>query len=86
VRFLPARFINLPVGPDQRASAIPISFEMLSWLKAEITCVFAYLIVSIVSIAQSRTLRLSPWFLPIALLTLFATIAFYLVRIRKSKR
>jgi uncharacterized membrane protein len=82
VRFIPAKFINVPVRAEQRAAAIPVALEMLAWLKAETACIFAYIIVSIVSIAQARSLGLSPWFMPLTMIVLFATIAFYLTRMR----
>jgi uncharacterized membrane protein len=84
-RFIPAKLINVPVGPDQRAAAIPIALEMLAWLKAETACIFAYIVASMVSIAQARTLRLSPWFLPVTMIAVFATTLFYIARMRTLK-
>ena len=47
VRFLPPKLMNVPVTEEHRAAAIPISLEMVGWVKAEITCMFdLYRVVS----------------------------------------
>jgi hypothetical protein len=58
---------------------------MLAWLKAETACIFAYIVASMVSIAQGRSVGLSPWFLPVTMIAVFATTLFYSARMRTPK-
>ena len=85
VRFLPQSLINLPVGPDRRAAAMPIAMEMIDWLKAEMVWIFAALIWAVVAVAQGRNAGLSVWFLPVTLVAVFGTIAFYIVRMMRVR-
>jgi uncharacterized membrane protein len=85
VRFLPSSLINVPVAQEQRAAAIPISLEMIEWVKAETICMFAFIVWTAVAVVQGRSLGLGAWFLPVTLLAIFGTIAFYLTRIMRLK-
>jgi uncharacterized membrane protein len=80
LRFLPPSLINLPVGPDRRAAAMPIAMATIGWIKAEIAWTFALSIWTIVALAQGRIEAMSAWFLPATLIVIFGTIAYYLVR------
>jgi uncharacterized membrane protein len=79
-RFVPERAISIPVSPEQRAEAIPIALEMIAWMKAELVCLFAFNVQAMISVAEGRATRMFPWALPLSLIVLFATIAFYLAR------
>jgi uncharacterized membrane protein len=85
VRFLPTSLINVPVAQEQRAAAIPISFEMIAWLKAEVMCMFAFLTWTVVGVVEGRGQGLGVWFLPVTMVVIFGTIAFYLVRMLRLK-
>ena len=83
MHFLPANLINVPVAAEQRAEAIPIAMEMVGWLKAETTCMFAFILWSVVSVAQERSQGLGAWFLPVTLVVILGTIAFYLMQMMR---
>jgi len=82
-RFVPPSSFNVPVGPEQRAAAIPIALDMIAWIKAETVWMFAAIIWSIIATAQSHRDGLSIWFLPVILLVVFGTCGFYLARIMR---
>lgn len=86
VRFLPTSLMNVPVGEEQRATAIPICFDMIGWLKAEIMCMFAFIVWTAVAVVQGRSQGLGGWFLPVTMIAIFGTVVFYLVRIRRLDR
>jgi uncharacterized membrane protein len=83
VRFLPANAMNLPVAEEQRGAAMPIGLEMIGWVKAETTCMFAFIVWTAVAVVEGRSQGLGAWFLPVILVTIFGTIAFYFVRMRR---
>jgi uncharacterized membrane protein len=85
VRFLPPSAMNMPVAQEQRAAALPMTLEMIEWVKAETICMFAYIVWTAVGVAQGRSLGLGAWFLPLTLVVIFGTIAFYMVRMRRLK-
>jgi uncharacterized membrane protein len=86
VRFLPPNAMNLPVREEQRAAAVPISLEMIGWVKAETTCMLAFIVWSAVGVVQGRSQGLGAWFLPVTMATIFGTIAFYLARMLRLGR
>jgi uncharacterized membrane protein len=86
VRFLPPKWMNVPVADEHRAAAIPISLEMVGWAKAEITCMFAYIVWSAVAVVQGRSKGLGAWFLPVTLVTIIGTGLFYTVRMMRLDR
>jgi len=83
VRFLPASSMNMPVAEEQRAAALPMVFEMIGWLKAETICVFAFIVWTAVAVVQGRSQGLGAWFLPVTLVAIFGTIAFYVPRMMR---
>jgi uncharacterized membrane protein len=86
VRFLPPRLINVPVSEEHRAAAIPISLEMIGWVKAEIACMFAYIVWSAVAVVQGNGHGLGVWFLPVTLITIIGTSLFYTLQMRRLGR
>jgi uncharacterized membrane protein len=86
IRFAPQSSFSVPVGPEQRAAAIPIALDMVAWLKAEITWLFAANTWSMVVVAQGRSHGLGAWFIPITLLTVFATVLYYIARMMRLGR
>jgi len=86
VRFLPPKLMNVPVTEEHRAAAIPISLEMVGWVKAEITCMLAYIVWSAVAVVQGHSQGLGVWFLPVTLVTIFGTSLFYTLRMRRLGR
>ena len=86
IRFAPESTFSVPVPPEQRAAAIPIALDMIAWVKAETMCMFAFLTWAIVVTTQGRSQGLGIWFLPVTLLAIFGTIAFYLTRIMRLGR
>jgi uncharacterized membrane protein len=85
IRFAPASTFSVPVPPEQRAAAIPIALDMIAWVRAEAMCMFAFLTWAIVATTEGRSQGLGIWFLPVTLLAIFGTIAFYLTRMMRLK-
>lgn len=85
LRFLPQNSIGLPVGPEERAAAVPIAMEMFGWLKAESTWILAAITWSMAAVAQGRSKGLIVWTTPALLLLILATVSFYLFRIMSLK-
>jgi hypothetical protein len=83
VRFLPPGAMNMPVAPEQRAAALPMTLEMIAWVKAETTCLFAYIVGSSVAVVEGRSQGLGAWFLPITLVTIIGTGLFYTLRMMR---
>jgi hypothetical protein len=80
MRFLPPKLMNVPVSEEHRAAAIPISLEMVGWIKAEITFMFAYIVWSAVAVVQGQSQGLGAWFLPVTLVAIIGTSLFYSLR------
>jgi len=60
--------------------------NMVSWIKLEIICLFAYLQVAIIEAARSREFHLSRLMIPIFMLAFFATVGWYVwVIVRGAK-
>jgi hypothetical protein len=83
LRFLPPRLMNLPVTEEHRAAAIPMSLEMIGWVKAEVTCMFAYIVWSAVAVVQGNSRGLGAWFLPVTLVAIIGTSLFYTLQMRR---
>ena len=78
VCFVPPKLINLPVGAERRAAAIPVAFAMVGWLKAETMWIFAALIWTTIAVAQGRSQGLTVWFAPTVLVVVLGTVAFHI--------
>lgn len=59
---------------------------MMSWLKADLVIVFAYIQYRTILVALGHASGLGAGFILVFLLVLFVTIGYYIVRILKSKR
>jgi hypothetical protein len=59
---------------------------MIGWVKAETTCMLAFIVWSAVGVVQGRSQGLGAWFLPVTMATIFGTIAFYLARMLRLGR
>ena len=78
---IPATRINLPV----RVTAANLPFiqertrDLMSWIKVEIVCLFAYVQWSIIQAVREREFHISPLMLPFFLVCVFGTVGAYLV-------
>jgi uncharacterized membrane protein len=80
IRFVLERYVNVPVGSEQRAATIPIGLEMVAWLKAEMTWIFAGTNWLTVALAQGHNPDLTMWFIFPVLAVVFATLIYYIAR------
>ena len=81
----PAAF-NFPVRvtPANRPRLEALALEMIAWLKAEVLCLFAWVQEMTVAVARNGGAHLSPWFMPVTLGAVFATIGWYIVAMRRA--
>ncbi len=80
IPFAPTGSFSLPVSPRLRAAAIPLALDMVAWLKAELTWIFAAITWSTVVVAQGRSKGITVWFTPLAFGVVFATVLYYIAR------
>jgi uncharacterized membrane protein len=82
ISFVP-RVVNLkrPLAPERERVVLAESMEMVGWIKAEVCWMFAYLCLAMVRNGMGLQAGLGWWFLPITLVVVLGTCAFYLVRI-----
>lgn len=83
----PAAF-HFPVrtGPAARRQLETIALEMLSWLKTEVVCLFAWIQFQTIRFARSGQGVLSSLFLPAVLVVVFATISWHIRAMREVGR
>lgn len=83
----PAAF-NFPVRvtPANRPRLEALALEMIAWLKAEVLCLFAWVQQTAVASARSSQAHLSPWFMPVTLGAVFATIGWYMAAMRRAAK
>ena len=83
----PAAF-NFPVRvtPANRPRLEALALEMIAWLKAEVLCLFAWVQQTAVASARSSQAHLSPWFMPVTLGAVFATIGWYIAAMRRAAK
>jgi uncharacterized membrane protein len=55
-----------------------IACSMLNWLKTEMVWLFAYIEWQILNLATTETPNLGIWFMPVSLIVIFGTIAYWL--------
>lgn len=85
---IPTTKFNLPV----RVTTANLSFiqeqtrNMVSWIKAEMICLFTYIQASIIHAARSSEFRLSPLMIPVFLVVVFGTVGWYLASIVRGAR
>ena len=79
---------NFPVRVTSanRSRLEGLALEMIAWLKAEVLCLFAWIQSMTIELARSGQGRLSPWFMPVTLGAVFATIVWYVAAMRRAGR
>jgi amino acid transporter len=77
------RAVNLrrPLLPEREKVVLAESMAMVGWIKVEVCWMFAYLCLAMVRNGMGLQKGLGAWFLPVTLVVVFGTCAFYLVRI-----
>ena len=83
----PAAF-HFPVrtGPASRRQLEAIALEMLSWLKAEVVTLFAWIQYQTIQFARNGEGVLSPFFLPAVLVVVFGTILWHISAMHRAGR
>ena len=59
---------------------------MVSWIKLELLCLFAYLQWSIIEAARSNEFRLSPLLIPVSLAVIFSTVGWRIATMIRGAR
>ena len=88
IRFIPQNSISMPVRPEQRAAALPFAFAMIDWIKAEVSCLFAFIMQSMIAAARGRGEALTALFTPVifgVVFVVFATSLYYIARMSRLK-
>jgi uncharacterized membrane protein len=82
------RTFNYPVAvtEENRARLEALTLEMITWLKAELVCFFAWIQWFILRIIQQGHGRLSPAILVVFLAAFVATLAWYMAAIFRAAR
>jgi len=83
IRYAPSSSFSVPVSDELRAAAIPIALDMVAWLKAEMTWIFAAITWSMVIVAQGRSRGMTVWFTPLALVVVAATALYYIAQMMR---
>jgi uncharacterized membrane protein len=73
------------ITDDNAAAQYRITRSMLSWLKLELVWIFAYLEWGILQVAKEKASGLNPIILILTLVTIFGTVAIYLVKGYQSR-
>jgi uncharacterized membrane protein len=85
-RFLPPSSFSGPFNEEQRAAAIPICRDMVAWMKAEMTWIFAGATWLMVALAQGHNPeKLTLWFIFPVLGVVFATVIYHVARMMRLK-
>ena len=84
VSFFPSAF-NYPVRvtPRNRDALQGLALEMITWLKVELSCLFAWIRWATIDAVRHAHIGLSPLQLPLAL-AVFGTMTWYLVAMRRA--
>ena len=79
---------NFPmrVQPGARQRLETIALNMISWLKVEVACLFAWIQHETLGFARRGQGTLSPLFLPLVLTAVFGTIALHITAMRRAIR
>jgi hypothetical protein len=86
-----ARFpsvFNYPVEvtAENRPRLEALAIDLIAWLKMEMVCLFAWMQWSTVEVARHGRGGLSPAQLPVFLVTLFGTLAWFIAAMRRAGR
>ena len=85
VSFFPRYFnYSVEVTPGNRGRLETIATEMLGWMKAEFTWLFAYIAWATIRVATGRAAGLGWAFLPVMLAVIGVTIASAIVLMRRA--
>jgi uncharacterized membrane protein len=78
---------NYPFGltPENVHRQYQVARQLLTLIKTEVVCLFAFIQWQTVLVARGREETLGIWFLPFMLLVLSGTTAFYFVQASKAK-
>jgi hypothetical protein len=80
VRF-PAYFnFPVPVTDRNRRTLRTLAIDMIGWLKAEVMCIFAWLMLAAISTAEGHSSGLGSAFAPVSIGVIAATIALFCYR------
>lgn len=72
--------------PAMRRQLEAIALELLSWLKCEVVCLFAWIQYESIHLARSGQGRLPALFMPAVLVVVFGTIAWHIAAMRRTAR
>ena len=86
-----ARFpsaFNYPVRvtPENRPRLQSLALDMITWLKVEVVCVFAWIERITIVAARNGEGAISPLFMPLALAAILGTVVWYFVAMRRAAR
>ena len=73
--------LQRPLAPERERVVLAESMAMVGWIKAEVCWMFAYICLAMVRNGMGLQTGLGPWFLPVTLVVVLGTCAFYLARI-----
>jgi len=73
--------LKRPLAPEREKVVLAESMAMVGWIKAEVCWMFAYICLAMVRNGMGLQVGLGWWFLPVTLVVVLGTCAFYLVRI-----
>jgi len=73
--------LKRPLAPEREKVVLTESMEMVGWIKVEVCWMFAYICLAMVRNGMGLQVGLGWWFLPVTLVVVLGTCAFYLVRI-----
>ena len=73
--------LKRPLAPEREKVVLTESMEMVGWIKVEVCWMFAYICLAMVRNGMGLQTGLGPWFLPLTLVVVLGTCAFYMARI-----
>jgi uncharacterized membrane protein len=82
IRFFPQSMMNLPIRPEQRAAALPFGYAMADWIKAEVCCLFAFIVHSMLAAAKGHAQGPGLGF-TVSLVAIFGTSIYYITRMTR---
>ena len=87
VSLFPSAF-NFPmrVPAAKRARLEALTLQMLAWVKTELACLFLYIQWSILQSVRQANAALNPWFMPVFVVVVFATMIVHGVMVFRAAR
>ncbi|MGB9406128.1 MAG: DUF1648 domain-containing protein [Terracidiphilus sp.] len=79
-------FFNYPVAftAENRPRLEALALDLIAWLKMEMVCLFAWIQWSIIEMARRGRGDLSAWLIPVSMGVIFATVAWFIVAMRRA--